>query len=268
MKRLLIGFILILQAVQSFPQDHPAKPFAIGETIEFRSEILGESRTLNIYLPNGYRRDSAVNYPVIYLLDGSRNEDFIHIVGLVQFFSFPWIKTLPETIVVGIANNDRKHDFTFPSRVQEERQNFPTTGGSAKFIEFLEKEVKPLAEKQYHVEKGGTIIGQSLGGLLATEILLKKPELFDRYLIISPSLWWDRESLLGLSQDVYRTSKTVYIAVGKEGDMMEKPANQLYQLLKSSSPDNTRIFFRFYEDKNHGDALHQAVYDSFEKISK
>jgi len=32
------------------------------------------------------------------------------------------------------------------------------------------------------------IIGQSLGGLLASEILMKKPELFNKYVIISPSL--------------------------------------------------------------------------------
>jgi hypothetical protein len=72
---------------------------------------LEEDRILNIYLPEGYGEDST-RYPVIYLLDGSYNEDFLHICGLVQFLTM--IEVMPKTIVVGIANVDRKRDFTFP----------------------------------------------------------------------------------------------------------------------------------------------------------
>lgn len=60
-----------------------AKPFIIGETRILKSTILNEDRILNIYLPEGF--DKSKSYPVIYLLDGSANEDFLHIVGLVQF---------------------------------------------------------------------------------------------------------------------------------------------------------------------------------------
>lgn len=82
--------------------------FTIGETLRFQSSILAEERVLNIYLPLYYEEDSLKNYPVIYLLDGSADEDFIHIAGLIQFGSFPWINLIPESIVVGIANVDRK----------------------------------------------------------------------------------------------------------------------------------------------------------------
>ena len=60
---------------------------------------------------------------------------------------------------------------------------------------------------------------QSLGGLLATEILLKNPEMFDNYFIISPSLWWDDESLLNQAGTLLSkspdTKKFVYVSVGK-----------------------------------------------------
>ena len=98
---------------QNLPQIKSSKPFCIGKTITIHSKILNEDRILNIYLPNSYNPDSVKTYPVIYLLDGSRDEDFIHISGLVQFGSFSWINMIPETIVVGIANIDRKRDFTF-----------------------------------------------------------------------------------------------------------------------------------------------------------
>ena len=78
-----------------------SKPFSIGEILSFHSKELGEERTLNIYLPNAYHPDSLKKYPVIYLLDGSADEDFIHIAGLVQFGSFPWLNIIPESIVVG-----------------------------------------------------------------------------------------------------------------------------------------------------------------------
>ena len=119
------------------------KPFSIGESVEITSKILGENRVLNIYLPQSYVSDSAKNYPVIYLLDGSRSEDYIHIAGLVQFGSFPWVNMIPESIVVGISNEDRKRDFTYPSQNKLDQTEFPTSGKSADFIQFLAREVKP-----------------------------------------------------------------------------------------------------------------------------
>jgi hypothetical protein len=158
--------------------------FSIGEIVAYHSEILKEDRELNIYLPNSYQADSLKTYPVIYLLDGSKDEDFIHIAGLVQFGSFSWINMLPETIVVGISNIDRKRDFTYPSNNKQDNDELPTSGGSEKFINFIEQELQPYITKNYRTAATKTLIGQSLGGLLATEILFKKPELFDNYKII------------------------------------------------------------------------------------
>jgi predicted alpha/beta superfamily hydrolase len=103
-------------------------PITIGETRELRSDILNETRFLNIYLPASYTNDATTKYPVIYLLDGSIDEDFIHIAGLVQFGSFSWINMIPESIIVGITNIDRKKDFTSPSTVREDKSDFPTAG--------------------------------------------------------------------------------------------------------------------------------------------
>ncbi|RYD70695.1 MAG: alpha/beta hydrolase, partial [Sphingobacteriales bacterium] len=65
----------------------PHQSFQIGKIEEIHSAILNETRTLNIYLPAGYSVDTLKACPVIYLLDGSANEDFIHIAGLVQFLT-------------------------------------------------------------------------------------------------------------------------------------------------------------------------------------
>jgi predicted alpha/beta superfamily hydrolase len=239
---------------------------AIGETIEIHSEILNENRTLNIYLPYGYSKDSIKTYPVIYLLDGSIDEDILHIAGLVQFGSFSWINMLPETIVVGIANIDRRRDFTFPTKNVNDKSDFPTSGESEKFINFIANELQPFIDKEYKTDATKTLIGQSLGGLLTTEILFKQPELFDNYIIVSPSLWWDDESLLKYNPKAYQSDKSIYIAVGKEGEVMERTAKELYEKLNLTRKENAELYFEFFEKQNHGDALHLAVYNAFEKI--
>ena len=251
---------------QTKAQKLKTDPLVIGEQLELKSEILNENRILNIYLPLGYEKENTKKYPVIYLLDGSIDEDFIHIVGLVQFGSFSWINMIPESIVVGISNVDRKRDFTYPTSNEKDKIDFPTTGESKKFIDFLTKELQPFITKEYKTNGTNTLIGQSLGGLLATEILFKNPETFDNYIIVSPSLWWDDVSLLNDSPKMYDSNKSIYIAVGKEGDIMEKAAKDLYDKSNLSKRENTNLYYNFFEKQNHGDALHLAVYDAFEKI--
>jgi uncharacterized protein len=240
------------------------KVFPLGVIRQLHSIELNENRTLNIYLPEGYHKDSS--YPVIYLLDGSADEDFIHVAGLVQFYNFPWVNVLPKSIVVGIANVDRRRDFTFPSRIIEDIKDFPTTGGSEKFIRFIEKELQPYINQSFKTTGSNMIIGQSLGGLLAAEVLLKMPELFSQYVIVSPSLWWDKESLLKIKPASIK-NKLVYIAVGKEGEIMEEDAKALNELIKSKLINGT-LQFEYISNKQHGNIFHQAVANAFEFLGE
>ncbi|MDX1939940.1 MAG: alpha/beta hydrolase-fold protein [Saprospiraceae bacterium] len=265
---LLLPCCLIVQTL--IGQEHlkalQKKPFILGETLEIESSILAEKRILNIYLPEGYNKDDTINYPVIYLLEGAADEDFIHIVGLVQFCNFPWVNILPKSIVVGIANVDRRRDFTYPTAIEKDKKDFPTTGGSGKFITFIEKELQPFIEQQYKTNSSKTLIGQSFGGLLATEILFNHSKLFNKYIIISPSLWWGKESLLAKDPNFtsLREKIEVYIAVGKEGKIMERDAKKLYQLLNKNL--DLRTHFQYFPDKDHATIYHQAVYQAFEKL--
>ncbi|MGZ3902360.1 MAG: alpha/beta hydrolase [Bacteroidia bacterium] len=265
--------IIFGQTVKSKQTANP-KPFVLGVIDEIQSKELNEKRILNIYLPEGYNSKDSIKYPVIYLLDGSADEDFIHIVGLVQFNSFEWINQVPKSIVVGIATVDRRRDFTFPTTIAEDKKAYPTTGHSDKFISFIEKELQPYIESNYKTSNSKTIIGQSLGGLLATEILFKKPSLFNKYIIVSPSLWWDNGSLL--NQPVSSFANTdIYIGVGKEGltptktpRVMEVDANLLSDKIKSLSGKNVNVFFDYLPDENHATIMHQAVSNSFKLLYK
>ena len=266
---LLVAILILINSPlmgQTLPDIISASDLSIGKTIQITSDRLNETRELNIYLPVSYSEDLTKKYPVIYLLDGSLDEDFIHISGIVQFGSFSWINMIPESIVVGIGNVDRKRDFTYPSQNELDQKEFPSSGKSEVFINFLKEELQPFIDSKFRTTQTKTIIGQSLGGLLATEILFKGPALFDNYIIVSPSLWWDDERLLDQSPTSFDSYNSIYIAGGKEGKVMERTAKELYDLLKKNNGSNTKLFYEFLEDKTHGDALHMAVYHAFEKI--
>jgi len=275
MKRFFIFILSCFSGLALFAQDtvtlSDSKPFVLGTIHEMQSKVLDEKRVINIYLPPGYNENDTVNYPVIYLLDGSADEDFIHIAGLVQFLNFPWVNKLPNSILVGIANVDRRRDLTFPTTIEKDKKDFPTTGGSEKFIDFIASELQPFIEKKYRTTPSKTIIGQSLGGLLATEILFKKPQLFNKYIIVSPSLWWDNESLLKVppkfSKPRFDNMISVFIAFGKEGKIMETDAKSLVEILKLN-PKKIKITSEYFTDENHASIMHNAVYKGLEAINK
>lgn len=254
--------LLLIFIFTSFSQKK--SPLSIGETVTLESKILSEKRLLNIYLPDTYNQES-IDYPVIYLLDGSTNEDFLHIAGLVQFFNLQF--KMPKCIVVGIANVDRKRDFTHHTDLKDLKTKFPTTGKSNDFIHFIEQELQPYIEANYKVSDKKYLIGQSLGGLLGTEILLKKSYLFSNYIIVSPSLWWDNESMLNNAKELFSNQLdipiTVYIAVGKEGSTMEEEAKKLYELLLNSGKKQLTTTFKYFENENHATILHNSIYNAF-----
>lgn len=282
MNRIFLFTVFVFFTKFTFAQtenSNSSKPFVLGVIEEIQSKELAEKRILNIYLPEGYNADDSVRYPVIYLLDGSADEDFIHIAGLVQFNSFEWISQIPKSIVIGIATVDRRRDFTFPTTIEKDQKKFPTSGHSAQFISFIEKELQPFIEKKYKTNNSKMIIGQSLGGLLEAEILLKKPALFNKYVIVSPSLWWNNGSLL--NQDAvafdhnFNQQTDIYIAVGKEGATptdipreMEEDARLLFEKINQIKNKSVKVHFEYLPKENHATILHQAVSNSFRILYK
>ena len=267
-KRCALFLLILVLPLKSFCQSitGPRHSFDIGIIDTVQSKILGQNRVINVYLPIGYTGNDSAKYPVIYLLDGSADEDFIHVVGLVQFLTM--INAMPNSVVVGIANTDRKHDFTHSATVPGDLKLVPTSGGSQKFIDFLGRELQLYVQQHYKVLAGGTLVGQSLGGLLATEVLLKKPALFNSYIIVSPSLWWNDESLLKsaetlLLQAKFNINTKVCIAVGNEGKQMEDDAAKLADALNKNKGSGATVISIPMPAENHLTILHNALYKAF-----
>ncbi|SHL60855.1 hypothetical protein SAMN05444266_104151 [Chitinophaga jiangningensis] len=248
-----------------------SQPITIGQTATLWSDILQENRHINIYLPEGYNAADTVRYPVIFVLDGGMEEDFFHLAGIVRYNTQPWIARFPRSIVVGIENTNRRRDFTFAvpntdfiEKAGFKKTNFPQYGQSAKYIGFLEKELQPWLSKNFRVSEQRTVIGESLAGLLASEILLRHPQLFSTYIIISPSLWWDDESLLKTAVNV--TPARVYIGAPNKAEdkRMYEDAVKLYDHIKAAK--NIEAVFDYLPEELHSTVIHQAVYNAFKKL--
>ena len=275
---LLCLLSIVTSAQKAGTEPGKERPFVLGMIDEIRSKELSETRLLNIYLPEGYSEKDTTAYPVVYLLDGSADEDFIHVAGLYQFYSFPWVNKVPKSIIVGIANVDRRRDFTFPTSIEVDKKRYPTTGHSEQFIRFIENELQPYIQKKYRTTSKKTIIGESLGGLLAAEILLKQPTLFNEYIIVSPSIWWDNGSILKLHSPIlseqFAQATQVYIGVGKEGlvpgdnpRVMEVDANLLADKIKSTKSKSVMVYFDYLPDEDHATVMHQAVSNALRLLS-
>jgi predicted alpha/beta superfamily hydrolase len=219
------------------PLADEGRPIVIGRSYTLASRIMGETRRINVWLPQGYGR-AAKTYPVIFLIDGGEAEDFHHVTGLVDVGGMNGV--LRDVIVVGIENTDRKRDLTYPSTDPADRKLLPTSGGSAKFRDFLADELKPWAAARFRTSGETLLMGESLAGLFVVETFLTRPELFDHYVAISPSLWWDQQRLAKSATDRLKTGayagKSLYLAESGDSGGLEAGTYALAEALKAGAP--------------------------------
>ena len=161
---------------------------SIGTIDYVHSEILNEQRKLLVHVPEGNPHDHNT-YPVVYLLDGDAH--FYSVVGMIRQLSSVNKNTiLPKMIVVGISNTNRIRDLG-PTEA-----NSTNSKHGDNFMSFLEKELIPHIDSKYPTKPYRTFIGHSLGGLAVMNALLNKPHLFNSYIAIDPSMWWNNRHLL------------------------------------------------------------------------
>lgn len=190
----------------------------IGKSYRIRSVALGGERVLNIHLPAGYAKSPAKTYPVLYLLDGGLDQDFVHIVGTSELGG-AWGRQ-QEAIVVGIESKDRRSELVGPTRDPALLAKYPTAGHSAEFRRFIRESVKPFVAARFRTNGQDGVIGESLAGLFIVETWLRDPDLFGAYAAISPSLWWDQEALTREAVALIgprQAGKRLYLATADEG---------------------------------------------------
>lgn len=198
------------------------------EVRRLTSKINGVEYELRIGLPHGYD-DPERRFPVVYTLDA--HYSFLIARNVTDHLSER--NHLREVVVVGIAYGGplryrwhRTRDYT-PTFVPEggygaEYQK--VSGGAPKFLRALETEILPFVDRHYRtLSDDRTLVGHSYGGLFTVWTLLTRPGLFERYVSVSPSLWYDDGLVFRLDEAYAREHEALpgraYLCVGsREGN--------------------------------------------------
>jgi predicted alpha/beta superfamily hydrolase len=252
-------FTYVLACVAWFAIAHGATadeaPMPSHESFDVASKALHETRHLNVYLPPGYTADPQARYPVLYMPDGGLQEDFPHVARDVDAA----IRTgqMRPVVVVGIENTQRRRDMTGPTRVASDREIAPQVGGAKAFRAFLAEELMPEVRKRYRTDGQTAIVGESLAGLFVMETFFEQPELFDIYIAISPSLWWNDGALAKaagarLESWPHGMTRTLHLSSAAD-DIVGTALDTLVAALRANAPANLDWRYDPRPDLHHAD---------------
>lgn len=255
---ILTGLVL---AAPPTPAEEETERLEIGELLKIDSKILGEERPILVYVPDDYA-SSGVSYPVLYLLDGSYH--FHHATGIIDFLSK--LDRMPRMIVVGIPNIDRNRDF-LPTRVDD----FPPIAGADKFLAFIREELAPFMDKHYRTVPYRILCGHSYGGLFGIYSLVSSPGLFQAYIIVSPSVYWDDRSMFNKTGELFKQTPGLkgffYVtAAGGDREAIRFAAKDFSGLLEKEAPKGFEWYYRFMEKEDHNSTFHRVFYDALETL--
>jgi uncharacterized protein len=255
--------VVCLASIASIAQN-PAPP--APERITIHSNVLNEDRPILVRMPPG-AQGKTDRYAVLYLADGDGHIN--EVGGIIDFLASN--NRCAPLIIVGIPNTDRTRDLT-PTRASFKNadgsvQDFPSSGGGDKFLQFIQTELFPEIEKRYPTQPYRIFAGHSLGGLLAIHALIAHPDMFNAYIAVSPSLQWDDQHTLHQAQQFFAKqkefNKTLFFSLGNEGatpNPMGDGFEQLQKLFTTTTPKGFIVRSARYPDEDHGSTTFLAHY--------
>ena len=208
MKNILCSCLLALCCPALYGQANenvlPAYSLEFSQVRQIHSESNNKEYELYIRLPNSYAT-TKTNYPLIVINDVKYAfpiaSGMMHLMGGVD---------IKEAILVGISYSkgdsgdlSRRRDYT-PTAMADR----PGSGNAKEYVQFIGQQIIPEIKKYYRVDdKNKVFVGHSYGGLLGAYILTHQPELFDHYVLGSPSLWYDNEVMFKMEADYAKQHK-------------------------------------------------------------
>jgi hypothetical protein len=243
----------------------------VGEKSSLRSVVLGEERPYWVYVPSSYHETKYAprSYPVLYLLDG--NSNFYSAIGTVDVMSSGLSGSIqiPELIVVAVPNTDRTRDFTPTHTVRRPEGDDPSlanSGGGDAFLRFLGDELMPRIDRTYRTKPYRIIVGHSFGGLLAMHAFQSAPDMFQGYVAIDPSVFWDDQVVVRRLAEGSRNGngrpRTVYLSLSTSytGGYVGDAAMQLAHELEEDADTGVRSTLQYFPAENHQSVAHIALY--------
>ena len=183
----------------AFPQQPDRRYYRIQG---WASEALPTPRDLFVWLPEAYLQQPDRRFPVLLLHDGQNlfDGDLSYVKGQTWQCGTTaddvFARGLAEpAVLVGIGN-------TGVHRMAEYTPTPDTRLGGGKgplYARLLADELLPTLQRDLRILPGPAntgLAGSSLGGLISLAIGLHEPETFGKLGVLSPSVWWDRRTIL------------------------------------------------------------------------
>lgn len=195
---MLASIFLIAVGVANAVSTATAEQVALANTKTFRieSDTVQDGFLIKVAYPRNYH-ETSTRYPVLYVTDAETN------FGALQYVAQRLAKDrlIPELILVGVAYQT-DYDTFYDLRARDLRPSLPDDprldlggrpdeGRGQQFAEFLRSELIPEIDQRYRTQPGDrAYYGHSYGGLFGVWSFMYESDLFNRYVILSPSLWW------------------------------------------------------------------------------
>lgn len=251
-------FLFAVVAVGSAGPAVAAESMPPHQTFTLESRGLKETRRINVYLPPGHDAEGSARFPVLYMPDGGVEEDFPHVATTID--TAIRAGEMRPLILVGIENTERRRDMTGPTKVAEDRKIAPRVGGSAAFRAFISGELMPEVRRRYRTTEETGIIGESLAGLFIVETFFLQPKLFDTYIALSPSLWWNDKELVRKAGERLKARadlrNTLYLSSADEDEIVAAAA-RLAETLRAKAPAGLKWQYEPRPDLRH-DNIYRA----------
>lgn len=243
---------LLLMATASLADDSKTEAAHTSgmATFPLKSKINDITYSLSVALPEKYATSNK-RYPVVYVLDGQWNFQFIEaIAGKLRYDG-----AVPDLIVAGITWHDadvqtsRQRDFT-----AAKHQELPPSGGGEAFLRVLEKELIAYVDSHYRTNDHRTITGSSLGGSFVIYTLLQQPQLFDGYIASAPNPAFLPPGLMDKRlpriASAIKDKTRVFISCGSL-DGCVRPVEAMTAQLRAAKIRNVELETRIVPDLSH-----------------
>ena len=221
--------------------------------------VSNENYVIQVGLPNGYAR-SDKSYPVLYVLDGDKS--FGMTKEITDWLTFT--NEIRNIIVVGISYG-KGTNIWWEKRARDYTQYkdtvyyyYPNAGGADNFLNFIKNELFPVVNKNYRtIPDSNAIMGLSFGALLGSYVLFTQPDMFKSYIIISPSLFWNNNSILITEADYFRKhkvlNKTVFMAYGSldNNDWVINPTTELIKIMEMHKYEGLKFTQQIFKGETH-----------------
>jgi predicted alpha/beta superfamily hydrolase len=257
-----IMILFLLVALKAQAQQTEAYKFAPSEVLTVHSKILNEDRKIYVHSPKLDSSDLNKRFPVLYLMDGENHFELLS--QYVDYLSRPDVSAIPKMIVVGIPNTQRVRDLTPTHSVlnyegkPDTTARYISSGGNELFLEFLKKELIPIIDSNYKTERYKLFAGHSFGAISSINCLLNHPDMFDAYIAVSPSFWWDNEYLLKLAEEKLKTgmilNKKLFYSNGNEGgnnSFFHKGLLKFDSIIKEKKIVGLNSSYKYYPNETH-----------------